>query len=135
MFGEIDHIGYVFKDVEEALKNFKKIFGIDKAMRFDYVVVKGARFMIGKQSNLRIDLIEPQDTESIFYTFLEEGNSGLHHIGFQVEDVDEKIKEWDLMGFKQVILSKIGSNKFVYYDTTDILGHMLEFGQLDYKEP
>lgn len=132
MFGEIDHIGFVFKSVEEAVKKFKKIFGIEKVMRFDYVVVKGARFMIGK---LRIDLIEPQDKNSIFYTFLEEGNSGLHHIGFQVENVDEKIKEWDSMGFKQVILSMIGTNKFVYYDTTDILGHMIEFGQMDYKKP
>jgi 4-hydroxyphenylpyruvate dioxygenase-like putative hemolysin len=131
MFGEIDHIGYVFKSVEEAVTKFKTIFGIEEVMLFDYVVVKGARFMIGK---LRIDLIEPQDTNSIFYTFLQEGKSGLHHIGFQVEDVDEKIKEWDLMGFKQVILSQIGSNKFVYYDTSDILGHMIEFGQMDYKK-
>lgn len=135
MFGEIDHIGFVFKSVEEAVKKFKKIFGIENVMRFDYGVVKGARFMIGKQSKLRIDLIEPQDKNSIFYTFLEEGNSGLHHIGFQVEDLDEKIKEWDSMGFKQVINSMIGTNKFVYYDTTDILGHMIEFGQIDYKKP
>ncbi|MBY8983867.1 MAG: VOC family protein [Candidatus Lokiarchaeota archaeon] len=134
MFGEIDHIGFVFKNVEEAVKKFKILFGMEKAMRFDYGIVKGARFMIGKQSNLRIDLIEPQDKNSIFYTFLEEGNSGLHHIGFQVENVDEKIKEWDSMGFKQVILSIIGTNKFVYYDTTDILGHMIEFGQMDYKK-
>jgi len=134
MFGEIDHIGYVFKNVEETVKKFKTIFGIEEVMLFDYVVVKGARFMIGKQSKLRIDLIEPQDTNSIFYTFLKEGNSGLHHIGFQVENVDEKIKEWDLMGFKQVILSTIGTNKFVYYDTSDILGHMIEFGQMDYKK-
>jgi len=134
MFGEIDHIGYVFKNVEETVKKFKTIFGIEEVMLFDYVVVKGARFMIGKQSKLRIDLIEPQDTNSIFYTFLKEGNSGLHHIGFQVENVDERIKEWDLMGFKQVILSTIGTNKFVYYDTSDILGHMIEFGQMDYKK-
>jgi 4-hydroxyphenylpyruvate dioxygenase-like putative hemolysin len=134
MFGEIDHIGYVFKNVEETVKKFKTIFGIEEVMLFDYVVVKGARFVIGKQSKLRIDLIEPQDTNSIFYTFLKEGNSGLHHIGFQVENVDERIKEWDLMGFKQVILSTIGTNKFVYYDTSDILGHMIEFGQMDYKK-
>ena len=134
MFGEIDHFGYVFKNVEDTVKKFKTIFGIGEVMLFDYGVVKGARFMIGKKSKLRIDLIEPQDTNSIFYTFLKEGNSGLHHIGFQVEDVDEKIKEWDSMGFKQVILSIIGTNKFVYYDTTDILGHMIEFGQMDYKK-
>ena len=135
MFGEIDHIGFVFKNVEEAVKKFKNIFGIEEVMRFDYGIVKGARFLIGKQSKLRIDLIEPQDTNSIFYTFLEKGNSGLHHIGFQVENVDEKIKEWDSMGFKQVINSIIGSNKFVYYDTTDILGHMIEFGQMNYRKP
>jgi len=135
MFGEIDHFGYVFKDIEKALTKFKPIFGIEKAMRFDYIIVKGARFMIGEQSKLRIDLIEPQDKNSIFYTFLEEGNSGLHHIGFQVQNVDEKIKEWDMMGFKQVILDIIGTNKFVYYDTTDILGHMVEFGQMNYKKP
>ncbi|MFW9821825.1 MAG: VOC family protein [Candidatus Thorarchaeota archaeon] len=134
MFGEIDHIGYVYRNVEEAVKKFKSIFGIENVMQFDYGVVKGARFFIGNQPNLRIDLIEPQDTNSIFYLFLEEGHSGLHHIGFQVEDVDEKIKEWDSMGFKQVILSMIGTNKFVYYDTTDILGHMIEFGQMNYKK-
>jgi 4-hydroxyphenylpyruvate dioxygenase-like putative hemolysin len=134
MFGEIDHIGYVFRNVDEAVKKFKTVFGIENVMRFDYVVVKGARFMIGKQSKLRIDMIEPQDKNSIFYTFLEEGNSGLHHIGFQVKDVDEKIKEWDSMGFKKVILDTIGTNKFVYYDTTAILGHMIEFGQMDYKK-
>jgi len=68
MFGEIDHIGFVFKNVEEAVKKFKNIFGIEEVMRFDYGIVKGARFLIGKQSKLRIDLIEPQDTNSIFYS-------------------------------------------------------------------
>ena len=47
--------------------------------------------MIG---SLQVDIIEPQDKNSIFYEFLEEGNVGLHHVGFRVDDVDEKIKEY-----------------------------------------
>ena len=78
MFGKIHHIGYVYKDVEEAVKKFKSLFGIKKFIRIDMVVVKVARSMIGK---LQIDLIEPQDRKSIFHTFLENGNVGLHHIG------------------------------------------------------
>lgn len=131
MFGEIHHFGYVFKDIAIAIENFKDLFGIKKFNQFDYIVVKVARSMIGR---LQIDLIEPQDKNSIFYTFLEEGNVGLHHIGFQVNDVDEKIKEWDAKGFKQVNKGIIGSAKFVYFDAKDMIGHIIEFVQLDYKQ-
>ena len=131
MYGEVDHFGFVFKNVEEAVKKFKMLFEIEKFIWFNYIIVKVARSMIGK---LRIDLIEPQDKNSIFYKFLEDGNVGLHHIGFQVEDVDKKIKEWDSMGFKQVNIGIIETNKFVYYDTTDVLGYIIEFGQMDYKK-
>ena len=132
MFGEIHHFGYVFKDIEKAVAKFKDLFGIEKFNLFNYIVVKVARSRIGK---LQIDLIEPQDKNSIFYTFLEEGNVGLHHVGFQVEDVDEKIKEWDAKGFKQVNKGIIGPAKFVYFNATHTIGHIIEFVQLDYKQP
>ncbi|MHA2392480.1 MAG: VOC family protein [Promethearchaeota archaeon] len=131
MFGDIHHIGYVYKDGEEAVKKFKSLFGIEKFNHFNYIVVKVARSMIGK---LQVDIIEPQDKNSIFYEFLENGNFGLHHIGFRVEDIDEIIKEWDLKGFKQVNKGIIGPAKFIYYDTTDVLGYIIEFVQLDYKD-
>ena len=131
MFGEIHHIGFVYKDGEEAVKKFKSLFGIGKFNRIDMGVVKVARSMIGR---LQIDLIEPQDRNSIFHTFLENGNIGLHHIGFLVENIDEKIKEWDSKGFKQVLGGIIIDSKFVYFDTTDILGHIIEFLQLNYKD-
>ena len=122
----------VYKNGEEAVKKFKSLFGIEKINRIDMGVVKVARSMIGK---LQIDLIEPQDRKSIFYIFLENGNVGLHHIGFLVENIDEKIKDWDSKGFKQVLGGIISPAKFVYFDTTDILGHIIEFLQLNYKKP
>jgi len=131
MIGEIHHFGYVFKDGEEAIKKFKVLFGIEKFIRIDMGIVKVARSMIG---NLQVDLIEPQDKSSIFYTFLDEGNVGLHHVGFVVEDVDEKIKEWDAKGLKQVLGGIIGPTKFVYFDSTDTLGHITELLQIDYKK-
>ncbi|MFW9880913.1 MAG: VOC family protein [Candidatus Thorarchaeota archaeon] len=131
MFGEIHHIGFVYEDVEEAVKQFKRLFGIEKFNRVPMGVVNVARSMIGK---LQIDLIEPQDENSIFHEFIENRNVGLHHIGFLVNDVDEKIKEWDSKGFKQVLGGIIGPAKFVYFDTTDIFGHIIELLQLDYKK-
>ena len=132
MFGEIHHIGFVYRNGEEAVNKFKSLFGIEKFNRIDMGVVKVARSMIGK---LQIDLIEPQDRNSIFYKFLEDGNVGLHHIGFLVENIDEKIKEWDSKGFKQVLGGIISPAKFVYFDTTDIFGHIIEFLQINYEKP
>ncbi|MFX1426281.1 MAG: VOC family protein [Promethearchaeota archaeon] len=131
IFGEIHHFGYVYKDGEEAIKKFKDLFGIEEFARFNYIVVKVVRAMIGR---LQVDIIEPQDENSIFYEFLKNGNVGFHHIGFQVDDVDEKIKEWDSKGFKQVNKGIIGPAKFVYFDATDTLGYIVEFAQIDYKQ-
>jgi 4-hydroxyphenylpyruvate dioxygenase-like putative hemolysin len=130
MFGEIHHNAYVYKDLEVAVKKFKGFFGIDKFNRIDMGVVKVARSMIGK---LQIDLLEPQDNDSIFHSFLENGNYGLHHIGFLVDNIDERIKEWDSKDIKQVLGGMITTVKFVYYDTTATLGHITEFLQYNYK--
>jgi 4-hydroxyphenylpyruvate dioxygenase-like putative hemolysin len=132
MFGEIHHIGFVYRNGEEAVNKFKSLFGIEKFNRIDMGVVKVARSMIGR---LQIDLIEPQDKKSIFHEFLEDGKVGLHHIGYLVENIDEKIKEWDSKGFKQVLGGIISPAKFVYFDTTDILGHIIEFLQINYQQP
>ena len=132
MFGEIQHIAYVYKNVEEAKNKFKGLFGIEKFNMYNYGVVKVARSMIGK---LQIDLIEPQDSNSIFHAFLEEGKVGLHHMGYLVDNLEEKKKEWGSKGLKQVLEGIIPPVKFVYYDTTDILGHIIEFMQINIKEP
>ena len=132
MFGEIHHIGFVYRNGEEAVNKFKSLFGIEKFNRIDMGVVKVARSMIGR---LQIDLIEPQDKKSIFHEFLEDGKVGLHHIGYLVENIDEKIKEWDSKGFKQVLGGIISPAKFVYFDTTDILGHIIEFLHINYQQP
>ncbi len=131
MFAEIHHIAYVYKNVDKAVENFKSLYGIEKFDRIDMGVIVRRASMIGK---LQIHLIEPQDKESIFHQFLENGNFGLHHIGYQVDNVDEKIKEGESKGLKQVLGGIISTAKFVYFDTTDILGHILEFVQPDYKE-
>ena len=130
-FGKIHHIGYVYQNVEQAVKKFKNLYGIEKFTWVDMGVVRVARSKIGK---LQIDLIEPKEKNSIFNSFLEDGNVGLHHIGYLVDNIDEKIKDWKSKGFKKVLGGIISSAKFVYFDTMDILGHITEFLQLNYKK-
>lgn len=95
-------------------------------------VLKVARAMIG---DLQIDLAEPKAVKSVFTEFLENGNSGLHHIAYEVDNIDEKIKEWRKKGFKRILGGIIPpQTKFAYFDTTDALGHVIEFYQPNYKK-
>ncbi|HEC38866.1 hypothetical protein LCGC14_1195310 [marine sediment metagenome] len=131
MFAEIHHIAYVYKNVDKAVENFKSLYGIEKFDQIDMGVIKRRASRIGK---LEIHLIEPQDEESIFHQFLENGNFGLHHIGYQVDNVDERIKDGESQGLKQVLGGIVFKAKFVYFDTTATLGHILEFTQLNYEK-
>jgi len=88
-FGKNHHLGYVYKDGEAALKEFQSQFGVEEFEWIDMAVGKVARFMIG---NLQIDLMEPRELGSLFNKFLENGNFGLHHIAYLVDNIDEKIK-------------------------------------------
>ncbi|MHA2006626.1 MAG: VOC family protein [Promethearchaeota archaeon] len=89
MFGEIQIFGYVYRDVDAAIIKFKNLYGIEEFYQQNYPTGKSASAMVGQQ---QVNLIEPQDKDSIFYKFLENGNIGFHHIGFRVEDIDAKIK-------------------------------------------
>ena len=131
MFGEIHHFGYVFKNLDFAEEKFKSMFKIENFNRIDMGMVNVARSMIGR---LQIDLIEPKDNKSIFNDFLDSGRFGLHHIGYTVENIDAKIKYWDEKGFKQVLGGIIVTAKFVYFDTTDIFGHITELLQINYRQ-
>ncbi|MHA1727359.1 MAG: VOC family protein [Promethearchaeota archaeon] len=126
MFGNVHHIALVYKNIEEKIEKFKELFGIEIFNRTDLGVIKVARAMIGK---LQIDFIEPLNENSIFHTFLKDGNEGFHHIGIQVKDFEEKVKEWESKGLKKLIESELFSVKFVYFDTREIAGHITELMQ------
>jgi methylmalonyl-CoA/ethylmalonyl-CoA epimerase len=131
-FGKIHHIAYVYKDGEAALKEFQSQFGVEEFEKIDMVIGRVTRFMIG---NLQVDLMEPRELGSVFNKFLENGNFGLHHIAYLVDNIDEKIKELKSKGFKRLLGGIIPpQTKFEYFDTTNMLGHVIEFIQPNYTK-
>ena len=126
MFGNVHHIALVYKNIEEKIEKFQELFNIEIFNRANLGVVKVARAMIGK---LQIDFIEPLDENSIFHDFLNNGNEGFHHIGIQVKDFEKRVKEWESKGLNKLIESEISNVKFVYFDTTESVGHITELMQ------
>jgi methylmalonyl-CoA epimerase len=87
MLTRIDHIGIAIQNINEALAFFQDALGIelDRVVTEEGGRTKVAFMPVGGSD---VELVEPQDTESGLAKFLAKRGEGVHHICFQVDDID-----------------------------------------------
>jgi methylmalonyl-CoA/ethylmalonyl-CoA epimerase len=89
---KINHLGIASPTLQEAMERLEHIFGIkhDHVEEVADQKVKVAFYPIG-ESNL--EYLEPTDPASAVGQFLEKKGPGIHHVAFEVDDVDAAVKE------------------------------------------
>lgn len=119
---EINQIGLVVKDVQEAAANYSRILGIGPWVYYDYVSPfiydrkyrgksveakeRTARAMIG---DVELELCQPVDGDSIYQDFLSKHGEGLHHLQLSVDDVEETVGVLSAQGFPSLQSGRISS--------------------------
>jgi len=97
---KVNHISVAVSNFEEGVETFKRLFSIEpEIVHFEERKLKIAIF---KLENLLFELISPMEGEEIVSKFLEKRGDGIHHIALEVENVEEKKKEFEEKGFKVV---------------------------------
>jgi len=101
MLEKLDHIGIAVKDLDQAMKLYQEVFGIKPSLVYEssYTQAKIAFFPIGE---VRIELIQPVNPESVMGRFLEKKGEGIHHMAYKVKDVDQSLRELALKGIQLV---------------------------------
>jgi methylmalonyl-CoA epimerase len=87
MIARIDHIGIAVQNINGALKFFEDALGL----KLDRVATEeGGRTQVAFMpvGTSEVELVEPQDTESGLAKFLAKRGEGVHHICFEVDDID-----------------------------------------------
>jgi methylmalonyl-CoA/ethylmalonyl-CoA epimerase len=88
----IDHIGLAVESISQALGIFSEGFGLElqgtENVGTDGVV---AAFLPVGES--RLELLEPMEQEGPVRKFLQNRGPGLHHICFEVDDIEAAIDE------------------------------------------
>lgn len=97
----IAHIGYVVRDLEETVNQFKEYYEIDDFVTYyftptrvwsygkevyDYKLKIAMADIAGKEC--KIEVIQPISGEGVHKDFVNNGNSGIHHIAFSVDNYD-----------------------------------------------
>ena len=97
----INHLGIASPTLDEAMARMGKLF----AMASDHVEevasqkVRTAFFGVGPST---LEYLEATDPESPIAKFLEKKGPGIHHVAFEVDDVEAAVKELLAKGVRMI---------------------------------
>ena len=101
MAKQVDHIGILVSKLDEAIKLYKDCFGaeVDKIETISKQGVKAA--ILSLSQGAKLELLEPLPSSNMA-NVLEKRGEGLHHIAFEVNDVDKELSRLSERGIELV---------------------------------
>ncbi len=91
MIKKIHHIAVVVKNLDEALELYDNLFGT-KPSKIETIQQQGVKVaLLPMAEGGEIELLEPIDPQGGIAKFLESRGEGIHHICFEVENVDQEL--------------------------------------------
>ncbi|HJO94163.1 MAG TPA: methylmalonyl-CoA epimerase [Victivallales bacterium] len=96
---KLDHIGVVVKSIDEALKLYSGLLGIDPAGE-EVIEARGIKVCFLDVDGVKIELLQPIREDSEISSYLEKKGEGLHHLAYNVENVKELIGKAKELGIK-----------------------------------
>lgn len=113
---KIEHIGIAVKDLEASNALFEKLFGAP-AYKEEAVESEGVKTSFFMNGPNKIELLEATNPNSPIAKFLEKKGEGIHHIAFDVEDIEAEMKRLAAEGFTLLneIPKKGADNKLVAF--------------------
>jgi len=106
-FGPVRQNGYLVEDLEAAARHWSRSLGVGPFFVLDHVamvdpVYRGApceariSLALANSGDLQIELIVQHDRlPSIYREWLDQGHTGLHHVGFFVDDIATTLEALD----------------------------------------
>ena len=137
---EIRQIGVVVKDLDRTIEHLTSL-GLGPFQRKEAIhpstrlrgrkVSYEVRLGFAQQGPVQLELIEYQRGETIQKEFLDEKGEGLHHICFQVKDIDATVERFAQKGIKVLQQDRfVGGGGLAYMGTDEIGGIIIEVVQL-----
>lgn len=97
----IEHIGIAVKDMKTSKELFSKLLNTE-AYKSEEVASEGVETVFFKTGETKVELLAATNIDSPIAKFLEKKGEGIHHIAFEVADIDAEIKRLENEGFKLI---------------------------------
>ncbi|MEW4922273.1 methylmalonyl-CoA epimerase [Algibacter sp. 2305UL17-15] len=98
---KIEHIGIAVKNLKDSNALFSKLFG-EPHYKVEEVESEGVNTSFFKVGDHKIELLEATKKDSPIAKFIDKKGEGIHHIAFDVDDIEAEIKRLKKEGFKVI---------------------------------
>lgn len=98
---KLEHIGIAVKNLESANQIFADLFGQD-AYKQEQVESEGVSTSFFQVGQSKIELLEASAPDSAIAKFIEKRGEGIHHLAFEVEDIDFEIERLSKLGYRLI---------------------------------
>ena len=134
MIGKLNHIAIATPKLDEGIKIYKNMLGVKISAPMDQID-HGVKVVFIELPNTKIELLEPLGEKSPIENFLEKNKKGgIHHICFEVKDINSAILSLEKDG--ATVLgngkAKIGAhgNPVIFLHPKDFNGTLIELEEV-----
>jgi len=132
-------IGIIVRNIEKASEAWAKLLEVKtpqyiltEPVEEAHTCYRGkptegrAKIALFQMDNLWLELIEPVSGPSAWQDFLESNGPGVHHIAFEVKNMDDQIAVFEGKGLSLLQRGQFPGGCYAYLDTEAKLGMFLE---------
>jgi len=107
---KIEHIGIAVKDIEASNELFATLFN-KPSYKMEEVESEGVKTSFFQVGESKIELLQATNDNSAIAKFIAKKGEGMHHIAFEVKDIEFEIKRLTKEGFTLIHdIPKLGAD-------------------------
>ena len=95
---KVEHIGIAVKDLAASIPLFEKLLNTS-CYKTELVESEQVNTAFFQKGETKLELLESTVPDGVIAKFIEKKGEGLHHIAFNVEDIEAEIKRLQEEGF------------------------------------
>ncbi|MBN2695386.1 methylmalonyl-CoA epimerase [bacterium] len=127
---KVDHVAFAVSNLERSYHFYKDIFQME-FMGYETVESQKIKTAIFIQNGVKIELLEPTSPESPIAKYIEKKGEGIHHICYEVFDIEAAVLYYKEMGanfINEKPTDGIHNTKIVFLHPKNC-GHLIELNQ------
>lgn len=133
---DVSHIGVVTSDLDKSMRELENLYGLRPFLVMEPGYVN--TYLRGKPANFKLrsafyqsgqvifEIISVLEGETIYGEWLAEKGEGLHHLGYDIENMEEWIDYYKSKGIGVLQSGERPGVKWAYLDTTAYTGMIVE---------
>ena len=101
MLRKIEHVALAVSDMDAAIAHYRDVWGLDVEHR-ERVEDQGVEEAMLSLGESYLQLLAPVSTDSTVARFLDRRGEGLHHIAYEVDDLEAALEDLKAKGIELI---------------------------------